>query len=263
MPAYGTYEDSPGPFTRPTSFPRTYFHRFMAAHILLVEDEADIATFVEQGLAEEGYTVTWTPEGEEALELLAQESIDLVLLDLRLPGISGVEVCVRLRERWPQMPVLMLTALDTVEDKVRGLRAGADDYLPKPFDFEELLARIEALLRRSTRQPRSQVLTDGDLKLDLGGHTCVCDGESIDLTPKEFDLLAYFMAHPKRALSRDEIHKEVWGHDFQRGTNLIDVYVNYVRGKLDEVACSPRIQTVHGVGYKFVPAAEAAETLDD
>ena len=229
----------------------------MSAHILLVEDEAEIASFIRQGLAEEGYEVLWAVEGEKALELLDTEAVDLVLLDIRLPGMSGIEVLERLRTERMNLPVMMLTALDAVEDRVSGLRAGADDYLPKPFDFEELLARIEALLRRVDRTraayDEAQVLHAGALRLDLDAHTCTCHGEPLALTPKEFDLLAYFMAHPGRALSRDDIHRDVWGHDFDRGTNLIDVYVAYVRNKLSDTRCSHRIDTVRGVGYRYMP----------
>jgi len=226
----------------------------MSEHILLVEDEAEIASFIRQGLSEEGYAVTWAVEGEKALELLDTEAFDLVLLDIRLPGISGIEVLEAVRERWMALPVMMLTALDAVEDRVKGLRAGADDYLPKPFDFEELLARVEALLRRAPgASSASNVYRHGALTLDSEAHTCTCDGDPMDLTPKEFDLLAYFMAHPGRALRRDEIHQNVWGHDFDRGTNLIDVYVAYVRSKLDAFDCDHRIETVRGVGYRYVP----------
>lgn len=232
----------------------------MSEHILLVEDEAEIASFIRQGLSEEGYTVTWAVEGEKALELLDAEPIDLVLLDIRLPGISGIDVLKALRERHMDLPVMMLTALDAVEDRVSGLRAGADDYLPKPFNFEELLARIEALLRRAGdhigQDPEAHVLQEGALRLDMAAHTCTCHGAPLDLTPKEFDLLAYFMAHPGRALSRDEIHRDVWGHDFDRGTNLIDVYVAYVRNKLGDTRCGHCIETVRGVGYRYVPSAQ-------
>jgi two-component system OmpR family response regulator/two-component system response regulator MprA len=236
----------------------------MAARILLVEDEADIASFIRQGLAEEGYEVDWAIEGEKALELLEDDRPDLVLLDIRLPGISGIEVLETIRERWTALPVMMLTALDAVEDRVSGLRAGADDYLPKPFDFEELLARIEALLRRSSRSEETvdDVLSDGKLTLDTVAHTCTCDGDPMGLTPKEFDLLAYFMAHPNQALSRDDIHRDVWGHDFDRGTNLIDVYVAYVRNKLDEADCAHRIETVRGVGYRYHPPDEVAASSE-
>ena len=236
----------------------------MPHHILLVEDEAEIASFIRRGLSEEGYMVTWALEGEKALELAAQEAIELVLLDIRLPGISGLEVLERLRQQQMDLPVMMLTALDAVEDRVSGLRAGADDYLPKPFDFEELLARIEALLRRAERTsdaaaPRN-VLREGALEIDLDAHTCTCHDAPIDLTPKEFDLLAYFMAHPGRALSRGAIHRDVWGHDFDRGTNLIDVYVAYVRNKLGESSCDDhRIETVRGVGYRYTPPDAATD----
>ena len=233
----------------------------MAAHILLVEDEPDIASFVRQGLAEEGYEVDWVIEGEKALELIADDRPDLVLLDIRLPGISGIDVLEVIRDRWPALPVMMLTALDAVEDRVRGLRAGADDYLPKPFDFEELLARVEALLRRANRVPEDAptVLNHGPLTIDTVAHTCTCAGEPMDLTPKEFDLLAYFMAHPNQALSRETIHRDVWGHDFDRGTNLIDVYVAYVRTKLDDAHCEHHVDTVRGVGYRYRPPDDTAK----
>ncbi len=237
----------------------------MPPHILLVEDDTDIASFIQQGLSEEGYAVDWAIEGEKALEWLDAEQPDLVLLDIRLPGISGIDVLEAIRDRWPALPVMMLTALDAVEDRVKGLRSGADDYLPKPFDFEELLARIEALLRRSSRsaEPQEDVLHDGSLRLDPVAHTCTCDGAPMDLTPKEFDLLAYFMVHPNEALSRKAIHRDVWGHDFDRGTNLIDVYVAYVRNKLDDADCDHRIETVRGVGYRYHPPETPAAPSND
>ena len=151
---------------------------------------------------------------------------------------------------------MMLTALDAVEDRVRGLRAGADDYLPKPFAFDELLARIEALLRRVDRPRESGTVEDGPLVLDPVARTCSFEGEELELTPTEFDLLAFFMARPGRALSRETIHREVWGHEFDRGTNLIDVYVNYLRRKLESVGCEAVIETVRGVGYRYGPCAE-------
>mgnify|MGYP006281818423 FL=1 len=236
----------------------------MDAHILLVEDEADIASFIQRGLTEEGCVVTWVTEGEQALDELRTSSVDVMLLDIRLPGMSGMEVLTEVRTRLPHLPVMMLTALDAVEDRVAGLRSGADDYLPKPFDFEELLARVEALLRRAGSpngddgDAASSVLRAGNLRLDLAAHTCTCAGAALELTPKEFDLLAYFMAHPGEALQRAQIHRDVWGHDFDRGTNLIDVYVAYVRGKLNKTTCGDAcIETVRGVGYRFVPANNA------
>lgn len=225
-------------------------------HILLVEDESDVASFVRQGLEEEGYEVSWVETGQRGLEYAQQGGVDLVLLDIRLPDFSGLEVCERLRLHRPDLPVMMLTALDAVEDRVRGLRAGADDYLPKPFAFDELVARIEALLRRVERTDQAEPLEDGPLVLDPVARSCIYDGEKVDLTPTEFDLLAFFMARKGQALGRDAIHRNVWGHDFERGTNLIDVYVNYVRRKLEEVGCRNPIETVRGIGYRYVPREE-------
>jgi two-component system OmpR family response regulator/two-component system response regulator MprA len=173
-----------------------------------------------------------------------------------------MEVCERLRLHRPELPVMMLTALDAVEDRVRGLRAGADDYLPKPFAFDELVARIEALLRRTNRLRQPGTVEDGPLVLDPAARTCTFDGERVDLTATEFDLLAFLMARQGQALSRDTIHQEVWGHDFDRGTNLIDVYVNYVRRKLDEVDCDPPIETVRGIGYRYTSCADEAPSRE-
>lgn len=231
-------------------------------HILLVEDEPDVASFVQKGLGEEGYDVGWVKEGHRALEYVQQKPVDLVLLDIRLPDRSGIEVCERLRLHRPGLPIMMLTALDAVEDRVKGLRAGADDYLPKPFAFDELLARIEALLRRVERAEPDDVLRDGPLAVDPAARTCTYDGTEVPLTPTEFDLLTYLMARRGQALSRDTIHRDVWGHDFDRGTNLIDVYVNYVRRKLEEVGCPPPIETVRGVGYRYTSCAEDAISHD-
>jgi len=230
--------------------------------LLLVEDEPDVASFVRQGLGEEGYDVGWVQEGRRALEYTQQQRVALVLLDIRLPDLSGIDVCERLRLHQPDLPIMMLTALDAVEDRVKGLRAGADDYLPKPFAFDELLARIEALLRRVDRSEQADVLQDGPLRVDPAAQACTYDGEEVSLTPTEFDLLAYLMARRGQALSRDTIHRDVWGHDFDRGTNLIDVYVNYVRRKLDDVGCPSPIDTVRGVGYRYTSCTNGNE-LDD
>ncbi len=230
--------------------------------LLLVEDEPDVASFVQQGLEEEGYDVDWVQEGRRALEHVQQAPVDLVLLDIRLPDFSGIEVCERLRLHQPNLPIMMLTALDAVEDRVKGLRAGADDYLPKPFAFDELLARIEALLRRVDTPAQTETLRDDALVVDPAAQVCTYKGEKVSLTPTEFDLLVYLMARRGQALSRDTIHRDVWGHDFDRGTNLIDVYVNYVREKLDEVGCPSPIETVRGVGYRYTSCTESAEEHD-
>lgn len=230
--------------------------------LLLVEDEPDVASFIRQGLQEEAYEVEWVQEGRRALEYVQQKSVDLVLLDIRLPDLSGIEVCERLRLHRPELPIMMLTALDAVEDRVKGLRAGADDYLPKPFAFDELLARIEALLRRVDHTERTDTLQDGPLQVDPAARTCTYDGAEVPLTPTEFDLLTYLMARRGQALSRDTIHRDVWGHDFDRGTNLIDVYVNYVRHKLDEVGCPSPIETVRGIGYRYTSCTEPSVAHD-
>lgn len=229
-------------------------------HLLLVEDEPDVASFVQQGLEEEGYEVSWVETGQRGLEYVRQADIDLVLLDIRLPDLSGLEVCERLRLHRPDLPVMMLTALDAVEDRVRGLRAGADDYLPKPFAFDELIARVEALLRRVDRPQEAGAVKDGPLVLDPVARTCTYEGEDVELTATEFDLLAFLMARKGQALSRDTIHQEVWGHDFDRGTNLIDVYVNYVRQKLGDAGCESPIETVRGIGYRYTSCSERSSS---
>lgn len=231
-----------------------------SAHLLLVEDEPDMASFIQQGLQEEGYHLHWVSTGQRALDLLPQTTIDLVLLDVRLPDLSGLEVCHRIRLHRPNIPVLMLTALDGVDDKVKGLRAGADDYVPKPFAFDELLARIEALLRRAYRTPIDDTIQAGPLHIDPGARTCTVHQTEVDLTPTEFDLLAYLVARPNTALSRDTIHRDVWGHDFDRGTNLIDVYINYLRRKLADAGCDDSIRTVRGVGYRYVGCTPSDST---
>jgi len=226
--------------------------------ILFVEDEPRVAALVERGLSEHGYVVEWVKLGSRALQMALSEPFDFILLDVRLPDISGIEVCRRIRTNDPHIPILMLTALDSVEDRVAGLTAGADDYLPKPFAFEELLARIAALLRRATAGLDPGGASDGPLVLDPISRTCSCSGKNVELTRKEFDLLAYFFARKGHVLSRDEIHRDVWGNTFDRGTNLIDVYVGYVRKKLAEHGCDAGIQSIRGIGYRF----DGSSTLD-
>ena len=227
--------------------------------LLLIEDERHVASFVQQGLEEEGYLVVWAATGAEGKRLAEAEPFGAVLLDVRLPDTSGVEVCREIRRHDPALPILMLTALDAVEDRVAGLRAGADDYLAKPFAFEELLARVAALLRRASIVPPDVAHEDGALRLEPGTRAVTFRGAPIDVTPTEFDLLAYFLARRGQALSRDEIHRDVWGHDFDRGTNLIDVYVGYLRRKLAEAGSESVIEAVRGVGYRYAPAEASAE----
>lgn len=230
-----------------------HYHASMR-RLLLVEDDPHVASFVRQGLEEEGYVVEWAATGGEGERHALADAFDVLVLDVRLPDVSGVEVCRVIRRHDAAVPILMLTALDAVEDRVAGLKAGADDYLPKPFAFEELLARLDALLRRAAIEPPDRAQVDGRLHLDPASRDVRCGDTALDLTPTEFDLLAYFLARRGQALSRDEIHRDVWGYDFDRGTNLIDVYVGYLRRKLADVECTSVIEAVRGVGYRYVPS---------
>ena len=218
--------------------------------VLLVEDEARIADFVTRGLSEQGYAVDVASDGEEALQWTDVASFDLVVLDVMLPRLSGIEVCKTLRQRGFQAPVLMLTARDAVEDRVRGLDVGADDYLVKPFAFAELLARLRALTRRPPHAPTA-VLTVGDLKLDTSTLEVSRRGRVIDLTSKERVLLVYMMRHPDQVLSRTMIAEHVWNYQFDNATNVIDVHIRNLRSKIDEPFGQKLIQTVRGAGYRI------------
>jgi heavy metal response regulator len=216
--------------------------------ILVVEDEAKVASFIRRGLEAEHYSVDITSDGEAGLIQVFDQDYDLIILDVMLPKRDGLSVLQEMRRHKLRVPVLMLTARDTVADKVEGLDRGADDYLTKPFAFEELLARIRALLRRGS-QTQAAVLTLADLRLDPVSREITRAGKRIELTAKEFALLEFFLHHPGRVLSRVVIAQHVWGVDFDTFTNVIDVYVNYVRKKID-VDFSPKlIHTVRGVGY--------------
>ena len=222
----------------------------MAERILLVDDDPEILRLLRRGLGLEGYSLLVAESGEEALERLQSEPVDLVVMDLMLPGIDGLEVCRRLRQI-SGVPVLMLTAKRTVPDKVAGFESGADDYLVKPFAFDELLVRVKALLRRhpvGEKAPTS-LLQFGDLTLDPAEHRVWRGAQEIELTAREFDLLEVFLRHPRQVLRRTTIYDQVWGYDFEGESNIIDVYVRYLRTKL-EVAGRPQlIHTVRGVGY--------------
>jgi DNA-binding response OmpR family regulator len=214
-------------------------------YILLIEDEPEVASFVRRGLIYAGYEVEVAYDGETGLAMARERLPDLVVLDIMLPDIDGLEVCRRLRAGSPDLPILMLTAKDAVPDRVAGLDAGADDYLVKPFAFDELLARIRALLRRA--QPQQQtVLRFADLVLDTNLREARRGDRVIKLTPKEYELLELFMRHPRQVLSRDVIFDRVWGYDFGGESNIIEVYVRYLRRKLGEPNL---IQTVREVGY--------------
>ncbi len=219
----------------------------MGARILVVEDEERIASFLQRGLTYEGYRVDLAGDGPGGLALARENPPDLVVLDWMLPGMDGLEVCRRLRAG-SQVPILILTAKDTVEDRVHGLDAGADDYVVKPFAFAELLARIRALLRR-TGPGEPETLRFGDLVLDTGTHRARRGERVIDLTAKEYDLLEMFMRHPRQVLTREVIYDRVWGYDFGGESNIIEVYVRYLRQKVETAGESKLLHTVRGVGY--------------
>jgi heavy metal response regulator len=216
--------------------------------ILVVEDEKKVASFIKQGLQEEGYAVDVAPDGEEGLAMALDHVHDLVILDIHLPRMDGVRVLQELRKAKGATPVLLLTVRATIEDKVLGLDAGADDYLTKPFAFQELLARVRALLRRRA-EADPPILHVADLTLDPARRLVSRRGAKIDLTPKEFALLAYFMRNPGRVLTRTMISEHVWDYNFDTMTNVIDVYVNYLRKKIDADRDPKLIHTVRGVGY--------------
>ncbi len=217
--------------------------------ILVVEDEEKIVQTLRRGLIYEGYKVDVAMDGPAALERARDNPPDLVILDLMLPGLDGLEVCRRLRAASADLPILMLTARDAVNDRVEGLDAGADDYLVKPFDFVELLARIRALFRRARPTTTPEVLHFADLTLDTGTRRAMRGDRVIDLTAKEYELLELFMRHPRQVLTRDVIFDRVWKYDFGGESNIIEVYVRYLRQKTESEGESRLIHTVRGVGY--------------
>jgi two-component system response regulator MprA len=215
--------------------------------LLLVDDDPRVRTAVGRRLGFEGFAVELASDGAEAIERCSTSPPDLVILDVMLPEMDGLEVARRLRQLSP-VPILMLTARDAIADRVAGLRSGADDYLVKPFAFEELLARIEALLRR-TRAPEVENLTFADVELNGRTREVLRGGQPIELTARGFDLLAYFMRHPRQVLTREQIFRAVWESDFMGASNVIDVNVSYLRERLESTGGSRLIQTVRGVGY--------------
>ena len=219
------------------------------AKIILVEDEINIASFIERGLREFGHEVCVLYDGNAGWELLQNESFDLLILDIIMPGMNGLELCRMYRQRFGyHSPVVMLTALGTTDDIVKGLDAGADDYLVKPFSFQELEARIKALLRRSKEVPVQQLVC-GDLILDCTLRRARRGNMDIDLTVKEYRLLEYFLLHQRAVLSRLTLLRDVWDKNFDTNTNVVDVYVNYLRAKIDKGFEDKLIHTVVGVGY--------------
>jgi DNA-binding response OmpR family regulator len=221
-------------------------------HILVVEDEQRLAFLLRRVLLEERHTVDLAHDGPTGLDLALSDTYDVVILDLMLPGMDGLEICRQMRAERIMTPVLMLTARGAVEDRVTGLNVGADDYLTKPFAMEELLARINALLRRRDRPfDEAHHLTVGDLTLDLVRHEARREGRLIELTAKEFALLEYLMRHAGQALSRTQIVDAVWRYDLEALSNVVDIYIHYLRDKIDQGSSRPLIKTVRGVGYKI------------
>ncbi len=213
--------------------------------VLVVEDEASIAHFVRQGLTEAGYAVDLVGDGRDGLAYALAVEYDGLVLDIMLPGLNGLDLLRDLRGRGIKTPTLLLTARDTVDDRVAGLDAGADDYLIKPFAFPELMARIRALLRRPPLQI-DPILCVGDLQLDTAAHIVRRAGHLIDLSPREYSMLEYLMRHPNQVLTRTQIGEHVWNFDFYNELNVVDVYIGYLRRKI-----GPVIQTIRGVGYRI------------
>jgi len=218
------------------------------AKVLVVEDEKKVASFIKRGLEEENYSVDVAHEGEEGLYMAEANPYDLILMDLMLPKMDGLEIIQKLREKDIYAPVLCLTAKDKVEDIVKGLDSGSDDYLTKPFAFAELLARVRALLRRGVKD-RGAEIHFADLRLDPVAHKVWRSDQEIDLTAKEYALLEYFIRNPNQVLTRTQIAEHVWDYTFDSFTNIIDVYVNYLRKKVDRDFDKKLIHTVRGVGY--------------
>lgn len=218
--------------------------------VLIVEDDEALLGVITRGLKEEGFDITKAKDGEEGFRLAMQETFDCIILDVMLPRLDGISLCRRLRKQDRQTPVIMLTVLNEVTDRVRGLEAGADDYLGKPFSFEELLARIRALIRRGSLTNR-ETLRHGDISLDSAALTATRAGKHAELTPKEFQLLGYFLRNPHRIVTEQELIEKVWGLGFDPQTNILNVYLHRLRAKLHIEAHPPIIETIRGEGYRL------------
>jgi len=220
----------------------------MKEKILIIEDEEKLARFLEMELLYEGYQVEKAFDGRTGLELAQSEKFDLIILDIMLPGLNGMEVLRRLR-RSTSIPVIMLTARDTIMDKVAGLDSGADDYMTKPFEIEELLARIRTALRKTRVMQQNEILTAGPLTMDVKAYAVSVYQQPVELTKREFTLLQFMLENKGIVLSREKLLEHVWGYDYAGDTNVVDVYIRYLRSKIDEVFAFKLIHTVRGVGY--------------
>lgn len=221
--------------------------------VLVVEDDAKIASFVVRGLKQAGYAVDHAPDGETGLALAETTDYDAAIVDIMLPKLDGISLVKRLRAERRVTPVLFLSAKSSVEDRIKGLQSGGDDYLTKPFAFSELLARIQALIRRATQSPETTRLTAGDVTLDLVTREVTCAGKPVELQPREFSLLAFLLRHVGRPVSKTMILEHVWDYSFDPQTNVVDVVVSRLRSKIDPD--HTRLETVRGVGYIFRPHA--------
>ncbi len=218
--------------------------------VLIIEDEKKIVSFIRKGFKSEGFTVDAAFDGDEGLFKATDGDYDIIILDIMLPQMDGITLCKKLRSSGKTVPIIMLTAKDAVEDRVAGLNAGADDYLTKPFSFAELLARVRALTRRGAAG-KSATFSVDDLALDPDSHTVRRGKKTIDLSPTEFKFLSYLMQNKNKVLSKTLILENVWGYDFSPESNVVDVYIKYLRDKVDKGFKKNLIQTVHGVGYKI------------
>ncbi|RME47015.1 MAG: DNA-binding response regulator [Chloroflexi bacterium] len=234
-------------------------------HILVAEDEEFLRNLLIVSLERAGYRVTAVPSGSWALSAFQEGQYDLVLLDIMMPELDGFSVCIELRKR-SDVPIIMLTALNSVEDMVQGFELGADDFITKPFTFKELYARIQAILRRvrwSKQQFAGQILDYGEILLNDEEHLVTVRGQSVHLTPIEYQLLYYLMRHPNQPIPKDVLFREVWGYEFIGGTNLVEVAMRRLREKIEEKPSAPRfLVTVRGVGYKFVPPSKRGSSSD-
>lgn len=219
--------------------------------VLLVEDEANVVSVIKRGLADHGITISVATDGLTGLQMATAHNFDVIILDVMLPTMDGIQLCKRIRATDNQVPILMLTALDSTENIVTGLESGADDYLAKPFKMAELAARLKTLMRRggtNTNQPKN-IYVSADLELDADAKILTQNGQTVSLSPTEYRLMEYFLKNQKKVLSRIQILENVWDINFNMGTNVVDVYINYLRKKLDKTNLTRYIQTVFGMGY--------------